>query len=385
MIEIYYKKRLLKATYTYLADGTKASVKDSAGNGYDYLGSFVYSRDNDTLTFESTSFAGGRINKTNSAYDINYFITDHLGSTRVIVDNAGNIKAQKDYYPFGKEHENPNLINSTNRYTFSGKEKQTVKDLGWLDFTARMVSNSEIPMFTTQDPLAEKYYSWSPYLYCFNNPLKYVDPDGRDGIIIINDIDKSITIKANIILYSTQEGIGRDALDKAAQKYEQNIKDNWSKDSDGNAWTYDNDGKTYTVNFDVNVSVDVQSANEKNRDYNGENNYIEVVSGNDRTFTSKVSGTNNGKWASETESAAHEFGHIIGLRDRYKNVTNEDGKKRSVPDSGYENNIMGRYGKPVEQKNINAIIEKPYNNTSLFRKIFKTGIQYINKNNRENK
>jgi RHS repeat-associated protein len=68
---------------------------------------------------------------------------------------------------------------NTNRYTFSGKEKQTVKDLGWLDFTARMLSNNEIPIFTTQDPLAEKYYSWSPYAYCFNNPLRFIDPDGE--------------------------------------------------------------------------------------------------------------------------------------------------------------------------------------------------------------
>jgi RHS repeat-associated protein len=149
-------------------------------NSFDYLGSFVYVNDNNVRTLESTSFAGGRINKTNNTYDINYFITDHLGSTRVIVNNAGEIKAQYNYYPFGKEHENPNLINSTNRWGFSGKEKQTVKDLGYLDFIARMYANSEIPMFTTQDPLAEKYYSLSPYMYCAGNPLRYVDPFGMD-------------------------------------------------------------------------------------------------------------------------------------------------------------------------------------------------------------
>jgi RHS repeat-associated protein len=122
------------------------------------------------------------INKTNNAYDINYFITDHLGSTRVIVDNAGNIKAQYNYYPFGKQWEDINLMANTNRYTFSGKEKQTIKDLGWLDFTARMLSNSEIPMFTTQDPLAEKHYSWSPYVYVYNNPLRFIDPFGLDSL-----------------------------------------------------------------------------------------------------------------------------------------------------------------------------------------------------------
>jgi hypothetical protein len=47
------------------------------------------------------------------------------------------------------------------------------------DFEARQL-DAMIPRFTTMDPLAEKYYSVSPYAYCANNPVKYVDPDGRD-------------------------------------------------------------------------------------------------------------------------------------------------------------------------------------------------------------
>ncbi len=37
--------------------------------------------------------------------------------------------------------------------------------------------------FTSIDPHAEKYYSISPYAYCYNNPLKYIDPNGKDGIL----------------------------------------------------------------------------------------------------------------------------------------------------------------------------------------------------------
>ncbi|MDR2409487.1 MAG: hypothetical protein LBE13_15440 [Bacteroidales bacterium] len=70
------------------------------------------------------------------------------------------------------------LMANTNRYTFSGKEKQTVRDLGFLDFGARMLE-TEIGRWFVIDPLAEKYYSVSPYNYCLNNPLKFIDPDGK--------------------------------------------------------------------------------------------------------------------------------------------------------------------------------------------------------------
>ncbi|MDR1198830.1 MAG: hypothetical protein LBK94_07450 [Prevotellaceae bacterium] len=87
---------------------------------------------------------------------------------------------QKDYYPFGREHENSSLMSSTNRWKFNGKEKQTIRDLGWLDFSARMYANCEVPLFTTPDPLMEKYYSISQYAFCGNNPINRIDPNGMD-------------------------------------------------------------------------------------------------------------------------------------------------------------------------------------------------------------
>jgi RHS repeat-associated protein len=93
-----------------------------------------------------------------------------------------SIKAQYNYYPFGKQWEDVNLMANTNRYTFSGKEKQTVRNLGFLDFGARML-DAEIGRWFVIDPLAEKYYSVSPYAYCMNNPLKYIDPNGEDIVL----------------------------------------------------------------------------------------------------------------------------------------------------------------------------------------------------------
>jgi len=44
------------------------------------------------------------------------------------------------------------------------------------DYGARMQTGMN---FTTPDPLAEKYYSISPYAYCMNNPIRFIDPDGK--------------------------------------------------------------------------------------------------------------------------------------------------------------------------------------------------------------
>jgi RHS repeat-associated protein len=162
---------------------------------------------------ESTNFGGGRINKTNNAYDINYFITDHLGSTRVIVDANGTIKAQYNYYPFGKQWEDINLMANTNRYTFSGKEKQTIKDLGYLDFGARMLRTEIDPTgWMSIDPLCEKYYSISPYAYCANNPLRYIDPNGMSATDyynlnaqLVKHIDDNLNDKKLVLTTSKKE------------------------------------------------------------------------------------------------------------------------------------------------------------------------------------
>ncbi|MDR0232139.1 MAG: hypothetical protein LBI82_08485 [Dysgonamonadaceae bacterium] len=67
-------------------------------------------------------------------------------------------------------------------YKFGDKEYDEMHGLNWFDFNARFY-NGIVPGFTTLDPLAEKYYSISPYAYCANNPIKYIDPDGRQIVL----------------------------------------------------------------------------------------------------------------------------------------------------------------------------------------------------------
>ncbi len=68
---------------------------------------------------------------------------------------------------------------SNNKYQFNGKELQEETD--WLDYGFRMYDN-RIGRWMCQDPMAEKTHniSHSPYNYCVNNPVNYIDPDGLD-------------------------------------------------------------------------------------------------------------------------------------------------------------------------------------------------------------
>ena len=163
------------ATYAYASDGTKLSVVGADGRGYEYYGSLIYQINGSSLTFESAGFNEGRI-YSGGAY---YHVKDHLGSIRLVMDQTGSVKEQNDYYPFGMRQERSNYaLFAGNRFKYNGKEEQTTGGLGYLDYGARMY-DAESGRWFGVDPLSEKYYGISPYAYCGNNPLKYVDPDGR--------------------------------------------------------------------------------------------------------------------------------------------------------------------------------------------------------------
>ena len=115
-----------------------------------------------------------------------FHLRDHLGNTRLVLmeEDTGTLATlqQNHYYPFGML--NPSLSTSNtigalkdNRYLYNGKEFNDDFDLNWYDYGARFY-DPQIGRWHSVDPLCEVNRRWSPYRYAYNNPLRYIDPDG---------------------------------------------------------------------------------------------------------------------------------------------------------------------------------------------------------------
>ncbi|RRC97009.1 RHS repeat-associated core domain-containing protein, partial [Prevotella sp. OH937_COT-195] len=88
-----------------------------------------------------------------------------------------NLEERNDYYPFGGLM-GKGLNGDFQSYKYNGKELERQIGLDIYDYMARRYDAATC-RFTTMDPLSEKYYSTSPYAYSVNNPMRFVDPDGR--------------------------------------------------------------------------------------------------------------------------------------------------------------------------------------------------------------
>ncbi|MCI3938911.1 RHS repeat-associated core domain-containing protein [Chryseobacterium aahli] len=214
--------RYVNTTHIYRADGTKLrkvhDYKDStnlqmATKTTDYLDGFQYEYDytplsgipsyNFQLNFMATS--EGYFDFVKNKYIYNY--TDHLGNTRLSYQSNGSsieVLEENNYYPFGLKHEgyNPLAGNLSYQYKYNGKELQ---ESGMYDYGARFYM-PDIGRWGVVDPLAEKMRRWSPYNYAFNNPIRFIDPDGRQATDIFILTANGAFKASKETMYKTPEG-----------------------------------------------------------------------------------------------------------------------------------------------------------------------------------
>jgi RHS repeat-associated protein len=111
-------------------------------------------------------------------FGIYYYHGDQIGSSRLLTSGAGWPVWQGTFLPFGEEY-SPQL--TTNHYRFSGKERDSESGLDY--FGARYNSSTLSRFLTPDKPFADQHIrepqSWNLYSYARNNPLKYIDTDGR--------------------------------------------------------------------------------------------------------------------------------------------------------------------------------------------------------------
>ena len=182
-------------------------------SGYLYAGPFRINWDDSSgPQLESVASVGGRfvmaMDPSNSSFTAQqrYYITDHLGSTRVVLDKVGSVLERYNYYPYGEIVPVSVASSGNTDYLYTGKESQNALfGINWYDSAARFQTTDGI--FTSIDPLAEKYYHISPYAYCARNPVNVVDPDGEAAHVFVGALVGAM-IEGGVIAATLGVGTG---------------------------------------------------------------------------------------------------------------------------------------------------------------------------------
>ncbi|MCB6232267.1 RHS repeat-associated core domain-containing protein [Flavobacterium psychrophilum] len=213
-----------------------------------------------------------------------------------------------EYIAFGEVLFEEHSSSFKSPYLFNGKELDRETNL--TNFGARYL-DMKTSLWLNVDPLAEKTPSVSSYVYCAENPINLVDPDGRSGEPVINKRNKTITVHSNVILY------GGKASSELAKSTASDIQNAWNS-ANGKVTI---EGVSYSVKFAVTgIYNDKLSESDVNSNTDIKNNYIRT----EETVAGGISymddaGSNSGyfllknitKDGSTTEG--HEFGHGFGL------------------------------------------------------------------------
>ena len=129
------------------------------------------------VKYSGVQQTGGLVSASPATTADSYFYhSDHLGSSSLITNKDGYLVQHIQYVPFGEVFVEERNASWSTPYKFNGKEQD--EETGLCYYGARYY-DPRTSVWLSVDPLAEMYPNIGSYVYCADNPVKYVDPDGR--------------------------------------------------------------------------------------------------------------------------------------------------------------------------------------------------------------
>lgn len=170
-INYYYNGAGALVKTVYSTGGTSVEYWEFTPNGMIYKNGQPY----------QMAAPEGRAIYVNGVWQYEFFYTDHLGSARVAFRANGNqlVKSSETAFdPWGVVLRGAGQENGvTNRFEYQNKESEKTFGLNRINLGARTY-NPTTGRFDRIDPLADKGRRWGPYVFSFNSPLRFIDPDG---------------------------------------------------------------------------------------------------------------------------------------------------------------------------------------------------------------
>ncbi|AFD06646.1 RHS repeat-associated core domain protein [Solitalea canadensis DSM 3403] len=334
-------------TYIYDATGNKlrkSVIEGGVPKNTDYIAGIQY-RDNGTLDFVQTE--EGRAISTGGSYKYEYNLSDHLGNVRVSFDKTGLLQ-EDEYYAFGLRK---SVFNgSSNLYLYNGKELQS--ELNQYDYGARFY-DPVLGRWNVVDPLSEKMRRHSPYNYAFDNPVRFIDPDGMgpQDIIVnylngdnkeqirlesIKDIEKLKGVDNGFVqdVYKTLNYLKGESVLKDALESDYDVHVQFAKD----AANFDDTGgsENLKINYDPSVGL--------------------MTVANSEAGKSPTDMKQSGKVQSPALGFLHELDHFLGWTkdegistDKLRNTSDKfyGNKEEQRVINGSEKSAAGRLKEPT--------------------------------------
>ena len=200
-VKVNYEAKYKKSLEVVKANYGTFEVPYYGNDNNDYVNGLGFCCNPSGDASASTSSATGKLmagKNDNAELQQFYYHPDHLGSSSYLTNLDGEVVQHIEYVPFGEVFLEEKNAKWNTPYLFNGKELD--KETGLYYYGARYY-DPKLDIMKSVDQMAEKYPNWSPYNYAFNNPVKFVDPDGNEpnDIIIKGKNNSSLTIKTDAI------------------------------------------------------------------------------------------------------------------------------------------------------------------------------------------